>query len=168
MRRRTGRQVHKICAKFASDCHGRLCRGDTFVSYGSSSRAPAAVLEKTTKGDSRVMFLFRIVFWLGLAVLLLPTEENQQAKLYDTASATVERIATFCDRNPKTCAAGAEFWSTFLKKAEFGARGPAQTAAPRPSGAATVEPRPASAPRNTPSRDDLGPAWRASAPRAGA
>jgi hypothetical protein len=134
------------------------------------------------KKATAVMFLFRIVFWLGLAVLLLPTEETQQARLYDTASATVERIATFCDRNPKTCAAGAEFWSTFLKKAEFGARvaadlitsrgqrseAPAQTAAPRPSGAATVEPRPASAPRNTLSRDDLGPAWRAPAPRAGA
>jgi hypothetical protein len=68
------------------------------------------------------MFLFRIVFWLGLAVVFLPTEETQQARLYETASATVERIATFCDRNPKTCAAGAEFWSTFVKKAEFGAR----------------------------------------------
>ena len=126
------------------------------------------------------MFLFRIVFWLGLAVLLLPTEENQQARLYETASATVERIATFCDRNPKTCAAGAEFWSTFVKKAEFGARvaadlitsrgqrseGTAQTSTPRPSGAA--EPRPTSVPRNSLNRDDLGPAWRAPPPRAGA
>jgi len=126
------------------------------------------------------MFLFRIVFWLGLAVLLLPTEENQQARLYETASATVERIASFCDRNPKTCAAGAEFWSTFVKKAEFGARvaadlitsrgqrseGMAQTSPPRPSGAAS-EPRPTSAPRNTLTRDDLGPP-RAPPPRAGA
>jgi len=128
------------------------------------------------------MFLFRIVFWLGLAVVLLPTEENQQARLYATASATVERIATFCDRNPKTCAAGAEFWSTFVKKAEFGARvaadlitsrgqrseGTVQTSAPRPSGAVAAEPRPTPAPRNTLTRDDLGPAWRAPPPRAGA
>ena len=127
------------------------------------------------------MFLFRIVFWLGLAVVFLPTEETQQARLYETASATVERIATFCDRNPKTCAAGAEFWSTFVKKAEFGARvatdlitsrgqrseGPAQAAAPRPSGAA-AEPRPTPAPRNTLTREDLGPTWRAPPPRAGA
>ena len=128
------------------------------------------------------MFLFRIVFWLGLAVVLLPTEENQQARLYATASATVERIATFCDRNPKTCAAGAEFWSTFVKKAEFGARiaadlitsrgqrseGTAQTSAPRPNGAVAAEPRPTPAPRNTLTRDDQGPTWRAPPPRAGA
>jgi hypothetical protein len=128
------------------------------------------------------MFLFRILFWLGLAVLLLPTEEKQQARLYETAAATVERIATFCDRNPKACAAGAEFWSTFVKKAEFGARvaadlitsrgqrseGVAQTSAPRPSGAVAAEPRPAPASRNAPSRDDLGPTWRAPPSRAGA
>ena len=40
------------------------------------------------------MFLFRIVFWLAVVVMLLPTEERQQAKLYATAAATVERIAT--------------------------------------------------------------------------
>ena len=131
------------------------------------------------------MFLFRIVFWLGLAVVFLPTEETQQARLYATASATVERIATFCDRNPKTCAAGAEFWSTFVKKAEFGARvaadlitsrgqrseGAAQTAAPRPSGAAAAEPRPTPAPRNTLTRDDWArpgaPRHRAPAPEPG-
>lgn len=127
------------------------------------------------------MFLFRIVFWLGLAVLLLPTEEHQQAKLYETATASVERIATFCDRNPKTCAAGAEFWSTFLKKAEFASRvamdlissrgqrseANAPNLTPRPTGA-TAEPRPASPPRNTLTREELGPAWRAPPPRAGA
>jgi len=86
------------------------------------------------------MFLFRIVFWLGLAVLLLPTEENQQARLYETASATVERITTFCDRNPKTCAAGAEFWSTFLKKAEFGARVADETGARRRGSRAATKP----------------------------
>ena len=31
------------------------------------------------------MFLFRIVFWLAVAVMLLPTKERQQAKLYETA-----------------------------------------------------------------------------------
>jgi len=42
------------------------------------------------------MFLFRIVFWLGMLVLLLPTDERQQAKLYETAAASVERLTTFC------------------------------------------------------------------------
>ena len=127
------------------------------------------------------MFLFRIVFWLGLAVLLLPTEEHQQAKLYETAAAGVERIATFCDRNPKACAAGAELWSTFLRKAEFASRvavdlissrgqraeGTGPSVAPRPSGAVAAEPRPGPGPRNPP-RDELGPAWRPAPARAGA
>lgn len=68
------------------------------------------------------MFLIRVAFWLGLVVLLLPTDERQQARLYGTAVATVERVSTFCERNPQACAVGAEVWATFLRKAEFGAR----------------------------------------------
>src|SRR5262245_41881871 len=121
------------------------------------------------KNQQGVMFLFRIVFWLGLAVLLLPTEQHQQARLYETAAASVERIATFCERNPKACAAGAELWSTFLKKAEFasrvaldlissrGQRSEATAGSVRPTGAVPAEPRPASA-----------PVWRAQPARAGA
>src|SRR5262245_25068091 len=68
------------------------------------------------------MFLIRAAFWIGLIVLLLPTDETQQARLYGTAAATVERVVTFCDRNAKTCEIGSEVWAAFLKKAEFGAR----------------------------------------------
>jgi hypothetical protein len=67
------------------------------------------------------MSLIRLAFWLGLAVLLLPTDERQQARLYGNAMATVQRIATFCERNAEACAAGADLWATFVKKAEFGA-----------------------------------------------
>jgi Family of unknown function (DUF5330) len=69
-----------------------------------------------------MMFLIRVAFWLGLVVLLLPTDERQQARLYTTALATVERATTFCDRNAQACAVAAQLWATFLKKAEFGAR----------------------------------------------
>ena len=68
------------------------------------------------------MFLIRVAFWLGLVVLLLPTDERQQARLYSTAVSTVERVTTFCDRNAQVCSAGADFWATFVRKAEFGAR----------------------------------------------
>ena len=128
------------------------------------------------------MFLFRIVFWLAVVVMLLPTEERQQAKLYETAAATVERLVTFCDRNPTACAAGAEAWSAFVKKAEFGARvtvdlitsqgqradGTVAASSTRATGPAAAEPRSTPAARNTLTRDDLGPAWRAHTPRAGA
>jgi len=125
------------------------------------------------------MFLIRIAFWLGVLILLLPTEERQQAKLYETAAATVERVATFCDRNPQTCALTSQFWATFLKKAEFGARvavdlitsrgakaeaGVAATT--KPDGTPAAEPR--AIPRNSLTRDDLGPSWRPPGQRAGA
>jgi hypothetical protein len=55
-------------------------------------------------------------------VLLLPTDERQQARFSTTALAAVERATTFCERNTQTCAVAAQLWATFLKKAEFGAR----------------------------------------------
>ena len=55
-------------------------------------------------------------------MLLLPTDAQQQARLYTTAVSAVERATTFCDRNPATCTTAASAWATFLKKAEFGAR----------------------------------------------
>jgi hypothetical protein len=68
------------------------------------------------------MFLIRAAFWIGLVVLLLPTDEHQQARLYGAATTAVERVTTFCDRNAKTCEVGSQVWAAFLKKAEFGAR----------------------------------------------
>jgi hypothetical protein len=68
------------------------------------------------------MFLIRGAFWLGVAVMLLPTEERNQTKLMSTVVATTERVLTFCDRNPVLCQKSAEYGAIFLKKAEFGAR----------------------------------------------
>ena len=129
------------------------------------------------------MFFIRVAFWLGLVVLLLPTEERQQARLYSNAVATVERVTTFCDRNAQACAAGAEFWATFVKKAEFGARIAVDlvTSGGRKEGEAVptpvrVEPeaargRPESRPyptsRGTLTPTDLTPAWRGQGQRAG-
>lgn len=68
------------------------------------------------------MFFIRLAFWLGVAVMLLPTDAQQQARLYNTAVTAVERASTFCERNARTCEVGAQAWAAFLKKAEFGAR----------------------------------------------
>ncbi len=68
------------------------------------------------------MFLIRAAFGLAVIVMLLPADEAQQAKVTGQAGTVVERAATFCERNVNTCAAGAELWATFLKKAEFGAK----------------------------------------------
>jgi hypothetical protein len=128
------------------------------------------------------MFFFRVAFWLGLVVLLLPTDERQQARLYGTAVATVERVTTFCDRNAQTCATGAEFWATFVKKAEFGARiavdlatssgrkgeeaVPTPVRVEPPAAKARPEPRVQPSVRGTLTPADLTPAWRGQVQRA--
>ena len=115
------------------------------------------------------MFLIRVAFWLGLIVLLLPTDERQQARLYSSVAAAVERVTTFCDRNPKVCATGAELWSTFLKKAEFAVRLAIDLASsPRKEGDTPAEPtrslrpplRPSVQPHGTLTPSDRAPAWR--------
>ncbi len=117
------------------------------------------------------MFFFKLAFWLGVIVLLLPTDAQQQARLYTTATAAVERATTFCDRNAKTCAVAAETWASFLKKAEFGARlvgdlisssgrqGPDSAQPPRQNTSASSDPR------GTLSDTDVQPAWRAPSSR---
>jgi hypothetical protein len=129
------------------------------------------------------MFLIRMAFWVGRAVLLLPTDERQQARLYNTAAVTVERVATFCDRNAQTCATGADLWATFLKKAEFGGRmavelitsaGRKDANAPTPL-AEPVSAKTAPAPeakiapmaRGTLTPADLSPPWRGQVQRTG-
>jgi hypothetical protein len=126
------------------------------------------------------MFLFRLAFWVGLAILLLPSDERQQERLYATAMATVERATTFCDRNPRVCAAGGELWATFLKKAEFGVRmainvagsgghSSDDAASPQqPAMKPAMEPRPSpAAARGTLTPADLSPAWRGQLQRTG-
>lgn len=68
------------------------------------------------------MSLIRLAFWLGLLVLLLPTDAQQQARFSQFAGSAMERVSGFCDRNGRTCATGSEVWATFLRKAEFGVR----------------------------------------------
>ncbi|HWB47423.1 MAG TPA: DUF5330 domain-containing protein [Hyphomicrobiaceae bacterium] len=120
------------------------------------------------------MFFIRLAFWLGLVVLVMPTEEHQQARVYNAATAAVERAATFCDRNPKTCATGAQLWAVFLKKAEFGARlavdlisksGREAQPAMQP---AKSDPTSRRVEHGTLVPADLGPAWRGQVARAGA
>jgi hypothetical protein len=126
------------------------------------------------------MFLIRAAFWTGLVVLLLPTDERQQARLFGAATTAVERVTTFCDRNTRTCEVGSEVWAAFLKKAEFGARMAFELITTR-GGAAKdeedVRVEPASAkgkvekkplPRGTLTPADMNPPWRGQQPQRGA
>lgn len=68
------------------------------------------------------MGLLRVAFGVGLVVLLLPSDEGQQQRLYQNASYAVERATTFCDRNARTCETASSAWSVFVRKVEFGAK----------------------------------------------
>lgn len=69
-----------------------------------------------------MLFLIRTAFWMMIIVLLLPTDERQRGEVYGTAQAAVSDIASFCDRNPETCARGKDAFGVFVQKAQFGAR----------------------------------------------
>jgi len=69
-----------------------------------------------------MMFLIRTGFWLLVLVLLLPTDENQQNEIYGTAQAAMNDVATFCDRNPQTCATGQNAFAVLVQKAQYGAQ----------------------------------------------
>jgi hypothetical protein len=68
------------------------------------------------------MGLLRLAFGAGLIVLLMPSDEAQQTKLYENASYAVDRAVTFCDRNAKTCETAGNLWTVFVRKVEFAAR----------------------------------------------
>ena len=106
------------------------------------------------------MFLIRWAFWIGLIVLVLPTDAAQQERLYHTASTTVHRAATFCERNGEVCAKGGEYWAVFRQKLEFGARMAIDlaseriSASQRPAAGQTAQPGGSLTPA------DRTPAWR--------
>lgn len=68
------------------------------------------------------MFFIRTTLLLGLGVLVLPTDETSQARVYDGAKTAVHWTSTFCDRNAEACVQSHQAWGVFVKKAEFGAK----------------------------------------------
>lgn len=76
----------------------------------------------SSEGGICLMFLIRVTFWLALIVLLLPTDQRAQERLYTTASETAHRVATFCDRNAALCVRGSEYWAVFKRKLDFGTK----------------------------------------------
>ena len=77
---------------------------------------------RADKEGKAMLFLLRTAFWLMIIVLLLPTDERQRSEVYGTAQAAVHDLATFCDRNPETCAKGKDAFGVLVQKAQFGAR----------------------------------------------
>ena len=78
--------------------------------------------EASNREGKAMLFLIRTAFWLTIILLLLPTDEQQRSEVYGTAQAAVQDVATFCDRNPETCARGKDAFGVLVQKAQYGAR----------------------------------------------
>ena len=123
------------------------------------------------------MLFIRTTLLLGLGVLLLPTDQESQSRVYANAKTALHWTTTFCERNPQTCVQGQQAWGVFAEKAEFGFKmaldlmndrnGPKSPtgSAPTPSGLTTPNPRqvaaaPTKRASGTLQTSDLEPGWR--------
>ena len=115
------------------------------------------------------MGLLRIATIIAVGIAVLPSDRDQQQRLYDRAGATVEWVITFCNRNGPTCAKGAELWSQFVAKAEFGAKLAYDTlreqqAAKDPAAERSYSPASLERDSGTLTPQDKRPAWRGNKP----
>lgn len=77
-----------------------------------------------------MMFLFRVAFWLSVAIVLLPTPSSQQApeskvgatQAVGAASAAVSDMRAFCTRQPDACEVGSQALTAFGYKAQASAK----------------------------------------------
>lgn len=117
------------------------------------------------------MSVLRTCFYLGILVVLLPTDEGQQSRLKERLSDVAQWTVTFCERNPNTCARGRELRETFSEKAEFGAKLVYAAVTAYIAGGDRSDPglrlptsgeqaAPTAARHNTLTPSDLAPSWR--------
>jgi hypothetical protein len=78
-----------------------------------------------------MFFLLRMAFWLGLVLVLLPTEKTPEAEklpqigaseAVSAASAAVSDVSRFCVRQPAACEIGGQAATVIGHRAQAGAR----------------------------------------------
>jgi hypothetical protein len=78
-----------------------------------------------------MFFLLRMAFWLGLVLVLLPTDKAPDAgtqpevaasDAISAASAAVSDMAQFCERQPAACTVGGQAASVIGARAQAGAK----------------------------------------------
>jgi hypothetical protein len=126
-----------------------------------------------------MFFLLRLVFWLGLVLVLLPREKTPESEklpqlgaseAVSAASAAVSDMSQFCKRQPAACEVGGQAATVIGQRAQAGARKLYQIitdkrASDHTGSVGGVEDGGASlaaaAPRDTLTPDDLMAEWRA-------
>ncbi len=136
-----------------------------------------------------MFFLLRMVFWLGLVLILLPSGSSQRVPAgsevgatdaISAASATVGDMRQFCSRQPDACTVGSHVATELGYKAQAGAKMLydflTEALAPRETGSvggtgqhavksAMDKPGADKASQNTLTPADLAPSWRGPLPR---
>ena len=78
-----------------------------------------------------MFFVFRLVFWLGLVLVLLPREPEEgkvaapqlgAVEAISAASAAVSDMSGFCSRQPAACEVGGQAAAIIGERAQGGAR----------------------------------------------
>ena len=89
---------------------------------------------RTTNRDSRghkMFFLLRMVFWLGLVLVLLPRDKTPESdklpqigvsQAVQAATAAVSDMGQFCKRQPAACEVGGQAATVIGARAQEGAR----------------------------------------------
>jgi hypothetical protein len=122
-----------------------------------------------------MFFLLRMAFWLGLVCVLLPGgSKTPDAKIDATqavtaASAAVQDMRGFCDRQPDACTVGGKVAVAIGHKAEAGARTlydfiTAKIAEKAAPAEATAEVPVMARGKTTLTREDMAPVWHAPVP----
>jgi hypothetical protein len=122
-------------------------------------------------------FLFRLAFWLGIVLVLLPSISSQPVPKSDlgafdamsAARAAISDIRQFCERQPDACTAGSQVAVAIGHRAQVGAKmlyeflndqlGPQET------GTISGTDKPSRASQHTLTPADLEPAWRGPQPQ---
>ena len=68
------------------------------------------------------MFFIRTTFWLGIIVMLMPTDREAQTRLTAVVGSGINQAATYCDRHQMVCDNGAAVWAVVKTKAEIAGR----------------------------------------------
>ncbi|MBI4724643.1 MAG: DUF5330 domain-containing protein [Rhodomicrobium sp.] len=68
-----------------------------------------------------MLFLLRLVFWIMLVCLLLPSSREDNRRLISSAERTVNDVRGFCQRNPDVCEDARFAMTTILSKLKNGA-----------------------------------------------
>src|ERR1019366_913006 len=129
-----------------------------------------------------MFFLLRLVFWVGLVLVLLPRdktpESNKQPQLgaseaVSAATAAVSDMSQFCKRQPAACEVGGQAATVIGQRAQAGARKLYQIITDKRSPDHTGSigglenadsPLAGAAPRDTLKPDDLSAEWQAPPP----